>query len=146
MVIMSSQEESPDFALPCFKAYVSEIDEEYQSHVESMMIETYEGLSKSEKLMLKPLIEIHKFKKQIDSLKASDTQDKDQMLSLEKKIKSRLDVINENGDIHVLIKKFNISLLDSHKKKSAKAIAKLAAESILKFVEFLKATGELRIH
>lgn len=53
-------------------------------------------------------------------------------------------MINENGDIAHLVKKFNISLIDSHKKRSSKALAKMGADAILGFIEVLKASGELK--
>ena len=54
-----------------------------------------------------------------------------------------IDVINENGDVHILVKKFNLLLFDLFKKKSAKSLAKMAAEALLNFIEHLKGTGEL---
>jgi len=133
-----------DFTLPSFSSYVHDLDEEYQKHVESMLLDTFKTLSKAEKLLMCPLIEVHNLKQahktlQADSAKAS----LEEIARIEKQIKARLDVINENGDVHILVKKFNLLLFDLFKKKSAKSLAKMAAEALLNFIEHLKGTGEL---
>lgn len=126
-----------DFTPPCFKSYLLEIDPEYKGHVEGMFHEAFLKLCYSEKLMLRPLIEVKKLK----SLYAS-TQG-DEQVKIAQKIKARLSVINENGDIQVLVKRFNIILLELNRKKSFKTIAKLGADALLRFIEELKNSGEL---
>ena len=93
--------------------------------------------------MIRPLIEVFQLKKDIELI-GIQGKNQGEIKELEKKIKSRLDVINENGDIAHLVKKFNISLIDSHKKRSSKALAKMGADAILGFIEVLKASGELK--
>jgi hypothetical protein len=127
-----------DFTPPCFKSYLLEIDPEYQEPVEQMLKEAFLKLCFSEKLMLRPFIEVKKLK----SLYLA-SQGKEQE-ALAKKIKSRLSVINENGDVQVLVKRFNIILLDLHRKKSIKTIAKMGADALLMFIEELKSSGELQ--
>lgn len=136
-----------DFTLPCFLCCIEHVDTEHQGHVEAMYQEAFELLTKSEKLMLKPLIELIDYKKKLGALNEvmrKSQQEKEQIQVLEKKIQARLHVINENGDIHVLVKRYNVSLLDLHKKKSAKVLAKMGADVILNFIHELKKTGELR--
>lgn len=126
-----------DFNPPCFKSYLLDIDPEYKAHVEGMLQEAFLKLCYSEKLMLKPLIEVKKLK----SIHSA-TQGQEEV-KVAKQIKARLNVINENGDIQVLVKRFNIILLELNRKKSFKAIARLGAEALLKFIEELKNSGEL---
>jgi hypothetical protein len=138
-----------DFSLPSFKPYVQDLDEEYKGHVESMMTEAFSTLSKSEKLMIRPLIEIHDLKQQHKNLLESAPKGKkpehtQAVTALEKQIKAKLDVLNENGDIHVLIKKFNLVLCDLFKKKSSKSLAKMGADALLRCIEGLKSSGELK--
>ena len=142
---MNLQNEEPDFSIPSFQPYVSQLDEEYQEHIEFMLKEAFSSLSKSEKLMMKPLIEVYHLKvEQREHLLKKDEESKKNLHRLEKKIKAHLDVLNENGDIHVLIKRFNLTLLEGHKKKSSKQLALLGAESMMKFIQELKANGELK--
>jgi hypothetical protein len=126
-----------DFTPPCFKSYLLEVDPEYKGHVEGMFCEAFLKLGCSEKLMLRPLIEVKKLKSLYKS-----TQGEEQA-KIAKKIKAHLNVINENGDIQVLVKRFNIILLELHRKKSFKAIARLGADALLAFIEELKNSGEL---
>lgn len=126
-----------DFAPPCFKSYLLEIDPEYHGHVEQMLKEAFLKLCYSEKLMLRPFIEVKKLK-----LEHLSSKDKEQQV-IAKKIKARLSVMNENGDISVLVKRFNIILLELNRKKSFKTLAKMGADSLLGFIHELKASGEL---
>lgn len=126
-----------NFSPPCFKSYLLEIDTEFKEHLEQMLKDAFLKLCFSEKLMLRPFIELKQLRH--DRAQALDKQH--QILC--RKIKAHLSVMNENGDIQVLVKRFNILLFDLSRKKSCKALAKMGAESLLKFIEELKNAGEL---
>ena len=63
-----------DFTLPSFSSYVHDLDEEYQKHVESMLLDTFKTLSKAEKLLMCPLIEVHNLKQAHKTLQADSAQ------------------------------------------------------------------------
>jgi hypothetical protein len=136
---MDSCQDFVYFDIPCFKSCIDKVDTEYQGPVEAMLQEAFEALSKAEKLMMKPLVELAQFKQELEGVKTQIEK-----VDFEKKIKARLDVINENGDIHVLIKKFTMNLLDHHKKKSSKTLAQMGADALSNFIAKLKSTGDLK--
>jgi hypothetical protein len=146
---MEYRGEEGDFSTPDFMPHLESIDAEHHEHINGMLQETFKTLSKSEKLMMRPLVDICHLKKHKVTLedkltkKSSKKEFENQLEELEKKIRSRLHVINENGDIAVLVKRFNIMLFELFKKKSCKSLAKMAASALLDFVSSLKESGEL---
>lgn len=127
-----------DFTPPCFQGYLDSIDPEFRDNIRQMFIEAFLKLCCSEKLMIRPFIELKQLK--IKHAQSHGAQKQE----LVKQIKARLCVMNENGDIQVLVKRFNIILLDLSRKKSFKTIAKMGADSLLSFIYELKEAGELR--
>ena len=132
-----------DFSVPCFKSYLGAIDPEFQAHLEQMLHEAFVKLCCSEKLMLRPFIEVKRLKAELSNLHLGSSFKSSKASLLEKKIKAHLSVVNENGDIQVLVKRFNIILLELSRKKSFKVIAKMGADALLSFIEELKSSGEL---
>lgn len=146
---MTYRGEEGDFSVPDFTAHLDEISQEHVDSVNDLLKAAFSTLSKSEKLMIRPLVDICFLKKKHQTLvdeactKTLKKELEPEIKELEKKIKSRLHVINENGDIQVLIKRFNLLLFDLNKKKSSKHLAKLGSGALLKFIEQLKHSGEL---
>ncbi len=138
-----------DFSMPDFRAHLDSVEQEHKDSVEDMLKEAFDTLSRAEKLMMRPLIDLCELKKQqLELEKTATTKALKKEISkdithLEKKIQARLHVINENGDIQVLVKRFNVLLFELNKKKSLKSLAKIAASALLTFVESLRHSGEL---
>ncbi len=135
---------------PDFKPYICHCPIHEGAKLEELMILAFKKLHVSERLLIKPLLELQAFKvlkasylqgETTGTVKKADVESKE-LERINREIQARLDVLNANGDLNRLVRTFLEHVFDLSDERS---LAKRGEVLILNFVENLHRSGELVI-
>ena len=136
---------------PDFSSYVQDFAKEEACLVQSIMAQAFKKMHISERLLIKPLLELHAYKvlrteaasKVKGAFNSILPEAAPSIEGLDREIRSRLDILNANGDLGKLVRTFVEHMVGGPGEDHLLALAKKGEMKILSFIQGLYSSGEL---